>query len=444
MSQKSIPSTTITAAESEEVKRMRESARRDYLEAHKNANGVQNANTSPELAVKCLCDESTNTASVVAPLGITKLATFAKLPGSAVKASAESSLSESPEESDNDDEKDESSATEGSNEGIPKSDPAAARNAQIERIRAVLRGLPSPKIIQLEPPGDSQSIMFSPDLKYASIVTNSLNVMVVHMEGTVEAFTIRAADPSLQPSLSRFATAFSFRSSSSPQAPARVLGSIWPYSDTLVIVTTETVEVYTIKGARSTLAKAFSSKNAWFKYSRKRRTVLALVSQTTLQPYDFSVRGEYTKLSRVELVKAPQPGFVPSVHVGIVDVCGETLVAQLSWPEKKLPQPCVTLFPWNKDASPINLMIPYGPERDGNVRFQSVDNLVVVHDLMHKVSFFYDLTISGFPVIPCPVVVQPDQVEALNQEPIPAPLMCKYFSYLTFLFGVKWNLLSFI
>lgn len=423
MSQKSTPSTTITSAESEEIKRMSENAQRDYLEAHKNANGVQNANTSAELAVRCLCDESTSTASVVAPLGITKLATFAKLPGSSVKPSSSSSLSESSDESDDD--KDAAASPDDSDEANAKPDPASVRSAQIERLRAVLRGLPSPRIIQLEPPEDSQNIMFSPDLKYASIITNGLDVMVVHMDHIVEAFTIRAADPSLQPSLSRFATAFSFRSSAAPQVPPRVLGSVWPYSDTLVIITTETVEVYTIKGARATLAKAFSSKNTWFKYSRKRRTVLTLVSQTTLQPYDFSARGEYTKLPRFELMKAPDQGFVPSTHVGIVDVCGETLVAQLSWPEKKLPQPSITLSSWNKDSGSINLMIPYGPERDGNVRFQSIDNLVVVHDLMHRVSFFYDLTISGLPVIPCPVVIPPDQVEALNQEPIPAPLMCK-------------------
>lgn len=420
----SASSTTITSAESEEIRRMGENAQRDYLEARKNANGVLNANTSADLTVKCLCDESTSTASVAAPVGITKLATFAKLPGSSAALSSSSSLLESLDESDDDDFGG-ASPLGSSDEGGARGDPATTRAAQIERLRGVLRGLPSPRIIELKTPDDAQGIMFSPDLKYASIITSGLDVTVVHMDPNVSTFTIRAADPSLQPSLSRLASALSFRSSASAQAPPQVLGTVWPYSDTLVIVTTATVEIYSVKGARLTLAKAFSAKNAWFKYARKRRTVFALVSQTTLQPYDLSVRGEYTKLPRLELVKAPQQGPVPAAHVGVVDVCGETFVAQLAWPEKKPPQPCVTLFPCNRGIEPISLVIPYGPERDGNVRFQSIDNLVVVHDLVRKVSFFYDLTVSGLPVIPCPVVVDPDQLEALDQEPTPAPVMCK-------------------
>lgn len=411
-------STTITSAESEEIMKMNESAQRDYLEARKNANGIRNANTSSESSIKCLCDESTSTASVITPLGITKLATFAKLSAKPAPPDGRPPLLTSSEGSINEEEE--------SRKDDAKGDPAAVEFMRIEQVRDALHGLPSPRIIPVKVPKGPVNVMFSPDLKYASIVTDSLEVTVVHMDHTVEACTIRAASPSLQTSFSRIAAALSFGSAAA-QTPARVLGCIWVYSDTLVIVTTETVEVYTIKGVHPTLAKSFSFKITWFKYSRKRRTVFALTSQNTIQPFDFSERGEYTKPYKIELEKAPQPGFVPSKHVGIVEVCGDTFVAQLSWPEKKLPQPCITLFPYNKEIEPIRLVIPYGTERDGNVSFQSIDNLVVVHDLMHKVSFFYDLTISGLPVIPCPVCVNSDEAMALIQEPVHAPTMCNYY-----------------
>ena len=446
--------TTITVAASEEIKKLAESSQKDYLEAHKNANGVQNKDNVPGFTVRCLCDESTNTASVVTPVGITKLATFAKLPKKTVIPGDDDNDSSSSDEDDGEGESgaretasspalasssnnsDSAASATAPNGSAVCGDPVSGDSLRTEKLRAALRELPNPRLLKLTTPASAWNVMFSPDLKYTSIVTDSLDVTVVPVGRPAEAFTVRAAAPSLQPSFSRIAAAFSsFSSSSTPPTPPRVLGCVWPYSDTFVVVTTETVEAYTVRGTRVTLAKAFCYKITWFKYSRKHRVILALVAQNTLQPLDFSIRGEYTKLSRIELVKAPESGFVPSEHVCVVDICGESFVAQLAWSEKKLPQPCITLIPFNKDLSVVRLLIPYGPERDGSVRFQSVDNLLVVHDLMHKVSFFYDLTLAGLPIIPCPVIVQPRQAAALAQEPVPAPVLCT-FNLLCVCFGI--------